>query len=65
VKADKTTPEDTDKKNTASNDNYGHAVYYDASPAKKRNTTLGTGDTISTTTLPAASGASLGNWTKK
>jgi hypothetical protein len=47
VKADGTTPEDTDKRNTAASDTFGHAVY---TPDKKRNATLGTGDDISTDT---------------
>jgi D-alanine-D-alanine ligase-like ATP-grasp enzyme len=33
-------------KNTASSDSYGHAVYVDSSPAKKRNSTAGEGVTL-------------------
>jgi hypothetical protein len=48
----------------------GHAIFhrdYDGSDFHSyyRDTTLGTNDNISTATLPANSGDSLGNWTKQ
>jgi uncharacterized repeat protein (TIGR02543 family) len=61
------TPDSTE--NTATSGNtQGHAVYY-RSPASDnyyRDTTLGTGNNISTAvTLPANSGQTLNGWTKK
>jgi uncharacterized repeat protein (TIGR02543 family) len=45
----------------------GHAVYYETNSGNYyRNATLDTGDNISTgDTLPATSGQTVGNWTKK
>jgi hypothetical protein len=43
-------------KNTASNDNSGHAVYVLTSPAKKRNTTAGSGVTLDSSKCGAAGG---------
>jgi hypothetical protein len=46
-----------DLKNTASSDSYGHAVYVDGSPAKKRNATAGSG-----VTLNSGISGSSGGW---
>jgi hypothetical protein len=56
-------------KNTAnSGDTNGHAVFYSQYSVNQyyRDTTLNAGDNISTSgTLPANSGDTLNNWTKK
>ncbi|MDR2194057.1 MAG: InlB B-repeat-containing protein [Treponema sp.] len=46
----------TSLRNTASSDSYGHAVYVAASPAKKRNTTVGSGVTLDSAVSGAAGG---------
>jgi uncharacterized repeat protein (TIGR02543 family) len=48
---------DSSLKNTATNgSSYGHAVYVDTSPAKKRNTTAGVGVTLNSRTSGSAGG---------
>jgi hypothetical protein len=47
---------DSTLKNTASSDSYGHAVYLNNTPAKKRNTTAGPGVTLNSTLDGSAGG---------